>query len=40
LQIESVRLLFKEGGKSGLWVHPMGMSDEEQARYQPSDAVL
>ncbi|MDR1076011.1 MAG: bifunctional molybdenum cofactor biosynthesis protein MoaC/MoaB [Xanthomonadaceae bacterium] len=35
LSIEGVRLLFKEGGKSGLWLHPEGMSDEETARYQP-----
>ncbi|ODU36711.1 MAG: bifunctional molybdenum cofactor biosynthesis protein MoaC/MoaB [Lysobacteraceae bacterium SCN 69-48] len=37
LAINGVRLLFKEGGKKGLWVHPDGMSDEERAHYQPRD---
>ncbi|WP_407910067.1 bifunctional molybdenum cofactor biosynthesis protein MoaC/MoaB [Lysobacter claricitrinus] len=37
LSIEAVRLLFKEGGKKGLWRHPMGMSDEEIAHYAPRD---
>lgn len=35
LSIEAVRLLFKEGGKKGLWRHPSGMSDEETAHYRP-----
>lgn len=35
----SVRLLFKEGGKKGLWMHPDGISDTERARFQPSSAV-
>lgn len=35
LSIEAVRLLFKEGGKKGLWVHPEGMSEEERAYYRP-----
>ncbi|WP_133479950.1 bifunctional molybdenum cofactor biosynthesis protein MoaC/MoaB [Cognatilysobacter segetis] len=35
LSIDAVRLLFKEGGKKGLWRHPLGMSDEEVARYRP-----
>ncbi|MGV8961407.1 MAG: bifunctional molybdenum cofactor biosynthesis protein MoaC/MoaB [Stenotrophomonas sp.] len=35
LSIEGIRLLFKEGGKSGLWRHPGGMSAAEQARFQP-----
>jgi molybdenum cofactor biosynthesis protein MoaC len=35
LSIEAVRLLFKEGGKKGLWRHPRGMSDEEAAHYLP-----
>jgi cyclic pyranopterin monophosphate synthase len=35
LSIEAVRLLFKEGGKKGLWVHPQGMSEEEHAYYRP-----
>ena len=37
LSIEAVRLLFKEGGKKGLWRHPAGMSDEEVAHYRPRD---
>jgi molybdenum cofactor biosynthesis protein MoaC len=35
LSIEAVRLLFKEGGKKGLWLHPDGMDDEERAHYRP-----
>ncbi len=35
LSIGSVRLLFKEGGKKGLWLHPEGMDDTERARYHP-----
>lgn len=35
LSIDAVRLLFKEGGKKGLWRHPDGMSDEETAHYRP-----
>ena len=30
-----MRLLFKEGGKKGLWRHPLGMSEEEIAHYRP-----
>jgi len=37
LSIEAVRLLFKEGGKKGLWRHPLGMSDEDVAHYGPRD---
>lgn len=37
LAIDGIRLLFKEGGKSGLWRHPDGMSDEEEAHYRPRD---
>jgi len=37
LQIDGIRLLFKEGGKSGLWIHPSGMSTEEHSRYLPCD---
>jgi molybdenum cofactor biosynthesis protein MoaC len=37
LTIGGVRLLFKEGGKSGLWLHPDGMSDEERGLYRPRD---
>lgn len=35
LSIEAVRLLFKEGGKKGLWLHPAGMDEEETAHYRP-----
>jgi len=35
LTIEAVRLLFKEGGKKGLWIHPEGMDAEERAYYRP-----
>ncbi len=35
LSIEGVRLLFKEGGKKGLWIHPQGISEEETAHYRP-----
>ena len=35
LTIGPVRLLFKEGGKSGLWHHPEGMSEAELEYYQP-----
>ncbi|WP_462114315.1 bifunctional molybdenum cofactor biosynthesis protein MoaC/MoaB [Lysobacter xanthus] len=37
LSIEAVRLLFKEGGKKGLWRHPLGMSDEETQHYRPRE---
>jgi molybdenum cofactor biosynthesis protein MoaC len=39
LQIEGIRLLFKEGGKKGLWRHPAGMSEEAEAHYQPRGVV-
>lgn len=35
LCIDAVRLLFKEGGKKGLWLHPEGMSETERAYYRP-----
>lgn len=35
LEISAIRLLFKEGGKSGLWLHPQGINDAERARFQP-----
>ena len=35
LSIGSIRLLFKEGGKRGLWMHPDGMSVDELAQYTP-----
>lgn len=37
LAIGGIRLLFKEGGKKGLWIHPDGISDAERAHYQPRD---
>lgn len=35
LAIGGIRLLFKEGGKKGLWIHPEGMDDAERAHYRP-----
>lgn len=35
LAIAGIRLLFKEGGKKGLWLHPDGMDEDERARYRP-----
>jgi molybdenum cofactor biosynthesis protein MoaC len=35
LSLGGVRLLFKEGGKKGLWLHPDGMSEAERERYRP-----
>lgn len=35
LSIDGVRLLFKEGGKKGLWLHPEGASKAECERYRP-----
>ncbi len=35
LSLGMVRLLFKEGGNSGLWLHPLGLSAEEAGSYQP-----
>ncbi len=35
LAMGGVRLLFKEGGKKGLWLHPDGMSEAERERYKP-----
>src|SRR5690606_36786125 len=37
LTIGGVRLLFKEGGKKGVWLHPDGMSDAEREHYRPRD---
>jgi cyclic pyranopterin phosphate synthase len=37
LSIGGIRLLFKEGGKKGLWRHPDGMGEEELAHYRPRD---
>lgn len=37
LAISAIRLLFKEGGKKGLWIHPEGISEAERAHYQPRD---
>jgi molybdenum cofactor biosynthesis protein MoaC len=35
LSIGGIRLLFKEGGKKGLWLHPDGLTDDERAHYRP-----
>lgn len=35
LTFGGVRLLFKEGGKKGLWIHPQGLDANERARYLP-----
>ncbi|MFK2918836.1 bifunctional molybdenum cofactor biosynthesis protein MoaC/MoaB [Dyella koreensis] len=35
LSLGGIRLLFKEGGKKGLWLHPEGMSEAERQRYRP-----
>lgn len=35
LEISGIRLLFKEGGKRGVWLHPEGMAADELARFQP-----
>jgi len=35
LVIGPVRLLFKEGGKSGLWLNPDGLTQAEQERFRP-----
>ena len=35
LSIGAIRLLFKEGGKKGLWLHPEGLSAEERAQFRP-----
>ena len=35
LAMGGMRLLFKEGGKSGLWIHPAGMDEAERAHYRP-----
>lgn len=37
LSIGRIRLLFKEGGKSGLWLHPQGIDEEALTRYRPHD---
>ena len=37
LSLQSVRLLFKAGGKKGLWLHPDGMDAAELAHYRPHD---
>jgi len=35
LSMGGTRLLFKEGGKKGLWLHPDGMSEAEREHYRP-----
>lgn len=37
LAMGGIRLLFKEGGKSGLWRHPDGMTDAEHEHYRPRE---
>ncbi|MBZ0223387.1 MAG: bifunctional molybdenum cofactor biosynthesis protein MoaC/MoaB [Dokdonella sp.] len=37
LALGAIRLLFKEGGKKGLWIHPDGIDDDERAHYRPRD---
>jgi molybdenum cofactor biosynthesis protein MoaC len=39
LSFGDVRLLFKEGGKKGLWLHPDGMTDAERQQYRPRGPV-
>lgn len=38
LSLGGIRLLFKEGGKKGLWVHPDGMDEREREAYRPRAA--
>ena len=35
LTLGGIRLLFKEGGKKGLWLHPDGMGEDERTHYRP-----
>jgi len=35
LCLQGIRLLFKEGGKKGLWICPEGLSDAERTHYRP-----
>jgi cyclic pyranopterin monophosphate synthase len=35
LSLEGIHLLFKEGGKKGLWICPQGMGTDEHAVYRP-----
>lgn len=35
LEISGIRLLFKEGGKRGVWEHPQGMTVAERERFRP-----
>ncbi|GGF82394.1 molybdenum cofactor biosynthesis bifunctional protein [Arenimonas maotaiensis] len=37
LQISAIRLLFKEGGKSGLWCHPEPMTSAEHELFRPKN---
>jgi molybdenum cofactor biosynthesis protein MoaC len=39
LTVGGIRLLFKEGGKRGLWRHPDGMSATELADYAPTPPI-
>lgn len=38
LALAGMRLLFKEGGKKGLWLHPEGLDEAERAHYRPRAA--
>lgn len=38
LSLAGIRLLFKEGGKRGLWLHPDGLDELERQRFQPGGA--
>lgn len=35
LSLQAIQLLFKEGGKKGLWICPEGLTDAERAHYRP-----
>lgn len=35
LSLSGIRLLFKEGGKKGLWIHPEGLNEAEHAWFKP-----
>ena len=37
LSMGNIRLLFKEGGNRGLWIHPDGMSMAEREHYAPAE---
>lgn len=35
LSLQGIRLLFKEGGKRGLWICPEGLDEAERVRFRP-----